>query len=216
MTMINDVQVGDDQNELFSDEERNKLTTYLTESITNLSLQLKNKSNRCRYSEHAINISMSLYLRIKSIYTLTRENNTTALPHPNTLKRKLLKLKPKEGIDPKSLYYLKELMKTRKDNIKGHLMMDEIKLKNGIMWNSMNGVVTGFIKDEMNMKDMMMDILGISTKNKTENRQVTAYANQWRFRSTRGDVHNCFYYFNKGSLIANYIASQFVDVLIFL
>ena len=60
MNMINDVQVGDDQNKLFSDEERNKLTTYLSESITNLSLQLKNKSNRCRYSEHAINVRMSL------------------------------------------------------------------------------------------------------------------------------------------------------------
>ena len=73
LNMINGVQVGDDQNKLFSDEERNKLTTYLSESITNLSLQLKNKSNRCRYSEHAINVSMSLHLRSKSSYTLMRK-----------------------------------------------------------------------------------------------------------------------------------------------
>ena len=40
--------------------------------------------------------------------------------------------------------------------------MDEIKLKNGIMWNSINNAVTGFIEDELNLKDIMMDILGLS------------------------------------------------------
>ena len=41
-------------------------------------------------------------------------------------------------------------------------MMDEIKLKNGIMWNCMKNVVIGFIHDELNMKDIMLDILGLS------------------------------------------------------
>ena len=98
----------------------------------------------------------------------------------------------------------------------GHVMMDEIKLKNGIMWNCMNGEVSGFIADELNAKDLMLDILGLSSTNKKDNRQLSAYANQWRFRSTRGIVHNSFYYFNKGSLTANEIAQQFMDILIFL
>ena len=93
--------------------------------------------------------------------------------------------------------------------------MDEIKLKHGIMWNCMNGAVTGFIADELNSKDLMLDILGISNTKKVDTRQLSAYANQWRFRSTRGIIHNSFFYFNKGSLTANEIVQQFTDVLLF-
>ena len=36
------------------------------------------------------------------------------------------------------------------------------------MWNCMNNVATGFIHDELNIKDIMLDILGMSeNKNKT-------------------------------------------------
>ena len=65
----------------------------------------------------------------------------------------------------------------------------------------------------MNAKDLMLDILGLSANNKVDNRQFSAYTNQWRSRSTRGITHNSFYYFNKGSLTANDIALQFMDVL---
>ena len=107
-----------------------------------------------------------------------------------------------------------DLKQRTKGEIIGHLMMDEIKLKIEIMWNCMNNVVTGFIHDELNMKDIMLDILGLSTKKKN-NVQMRAYANQWRFRSITGHIHNGFYYFNKGTLSCNDIAEQFIDALIF-
>ena len=44
---------------------------------------------------------------------------------------------------------------------------------------------------------------------------MTAYANQWRFRSTRGDVHNALYYFNKGTFPCNDIVEQLIDVLFY-
>ena len=44
---------------------------------------------------------------------------------------------------------------------------------------------------------------------------MMAYANQWRFRSTEGHVHNGFYYFNKGTLSCNDVTEQFIDALIF-
>ena len=50
-------------------------------------------------------------------------------------------------------------------------------------------------------------------KTKTTSKQVAVYANQWRFRSTRGTTHNSNYYYNTGSLDGNTILSQFIDVL---
>ena len=101
-----------------------------------------------------------------------RNQNAAMLPHENVLKRKLSLLKTKEGIDPKSILLLKYWKECKNVDMKGHLMMDEIKLKNGIMWNSMNGVVTGFISDDLNMKNLMTDILGLS---KVKKRIISNY-----------------------------------------
>ena len=38
------------------------------------------------------------------------------------------------------------------------------------------------------------------------------YVNQWRFRSTKGLVHNADFYFNTGYLDANELVRQFVEV----
>ena len=200
---------------IFSDIDRNNLISYLTDSITNLSFQLNGKGSQCRYSNHAINLSMSLFLKNKSMYKELRENKDMSLPSSVSLYKKQSLLKPSPGADPTSMLFIKDLKQRTQGKIQGHLMMDEIKLKNGIMWNCMNNTVTGFIGDELNTKDIMMDILGLSPAKKKSNQQMMAYANQWRFRSTKGHVHNAFYYFNKGSLTCNDLAEQFTDVLLY-
>ena len=43
---------------------------------------------------------------------------------------------------------------------------------------------------------------------------MAVYANQWRFRSNLGMTHNAKFYYNTGSLDANEITKQFIDVLI--
>ena len=57
-------------------------------------------------------------------------------------------------------------------------MMDEIKLKNGIMWNCKNNEVTGFVKDQLNTSKMMEEILGLETKTKNKGKQTAVYADQ--------------------------------------
>ena len=53
----------------------------------------------------------------------------------------------------------------------------------------------------------------MTDSSKKENKQLAVYANQWRFRSTRGLTRNSNYYYNTGSLDGNMILSQFIDVL---
>ena len=96
-------------------------------------------------------------------------------------------LRPSPGVDPRSILFMKD------GKMRGYLMMDKIKLKNGIMWNSMNGAVTRFTADELNIKDSMLDILGLSNIKKDDTRQLSAHENQWRFRSTRGIIRTSFF-----------------------
>ena len=91
--------------------------------------------------------------------------------------------------------------------------MDEIKLRNGILWNPSSNVVTGFVKEELNTNDMLQEILGMSKKDTGSDKQLSVSANQWRFRSTRGLTHNSCYYYNTGTLKGDQIMSQFMDVL---
>ena len=42
---------------------------------------------------------------------------------------------------------------------------------------------------------------------------MAVYANQWRFRLTRGLVYNGDFYYNKGSLDGNKMIRQFIDVI---
>ena len=41
---------------------------------------------------------------------------------------------------------------------------------------------------------------------------MSVYANQWRFRSSRGITHSSFYYFHKGSLNANELMKDCTSV----
>ena len=78
----------------------------------------------------------------------------------------------------------------------------------------MNNEVTGFIKDEINTSHLFEHILGLTNNKKKVGKQLAVYANQWRFRSSVGLVYNAIFYFNTGSLDANEITKQFIDVLI--
>ena len=47
-------------------------------------------------------------------------------------------------------------------DIDGHLMMDEIKMKNGIIWYYINNEMAGFVEEDLNTKAMIKNILGLT------------------------------------------------------
>ena len=53
------------------------------------------------------------------------------------------------------MYILKDQLQNTKDIIRGHLMMDEIKLKNGIIWNCMNNEVTGLVEEYLKTNELL-------------------------------------------------------------
>ena len=116
--------------------------------------KLNNKSKKNTYSGHVINVCMSLYLTSKSGYNTLRESGLLSLPHPSTLSGIKQDLKIQPGGDP-SMYqsFLKEVNYCEHD-VTGHLMVDKIKLKNGIAFNVQNNEIKGFIKEQLNTKQM--------------------------------------------------------------
>ena len=109
-----DIQTNDDDvNKVknFSNEDREKLVSYLTESIENLALQLNDKDRQCRYSSHVINMSMSLYLKNKSMYEEIRDSKGMSLPSRNILHQKQSIFKSSPGIDPNCMQFVKDLKK---------------------------------------------------------------------------------------------------------
>ena len=58
--IISSIQMDLSKEKVVSDEERERLVTYLSESIDNLSLQINGKSKQCRHSSRAVNIAMCL------------------------------------------------------------------------------------------------------------------------------------------------------------
>ena len=64
------------------------------------------------------------------------------------------------------------------------------------MWNNMNNICAGFVVDDLDTNKMMINILGLNKEEHNDKKQMSVYANQWRFRSRRVITHRSFYYFN--------------------
>ena len=99
--------MGEDDNrsegKRFSNDERDKLVSYISESIQNFSLKIDRKGKQCRYSSHDVNLSMSLYLKNIDAYKEIRETKGMSCPSPNMLydKQSVFKLSP--GVDSSSM-----------------------------------------------------------------------------------------------------------------
>ena len=75
-----------------------------------------------------------------------------------------MKIKP--GYDPSAYLTMKEIMRKTGKKYKGHIMLDEIKLKNGLAWNCMNNEITGFISEDLNTTKLFENILGFTLNTK--------------------------------------------------
>jgi hypothetical protein len=118
----------------------------------------------------------------------------------------------------------------------GHVMFDKVKIKCDMLWNSNSNDMLGFcsgntdgkiILDEELEKAMselceseqssessssMSSKSSSSTLSDPFQKEHATYANQWRFRSVYGVVHNSEFFFNSGSLSGDEILRQWMHV----
>ena len=82
------------------------------------------------------------------------------------------------GYDPSAYLTMKEIMRKTSKKYKGHIMLDEIKLKNNFAWNCMNNEITVFIVEDLNTTKLFNKILGVTLNAKEKTKQLAVYANQ--------------------------------------
>ena len=206
------LDLGEKGKQSVDDNEREECAEYLCENIVNMKKKLDGNPQGVRFSAHTINIAMSLYLRSKKGYDDMRDSGLLCLPSPQLLNKKTSKYRVNPGGDPSIYLMLQDEIFASEEKIVGHLMFDEVKLKNGISFNCKSKEIVGFIPEEINTQKMLENILNINKKKKY-GELLSVYANQWRFRSTKGIVHNADFYYNKGSLDGNELIRQYIDVV---
>ena len=159
LQIMMELQLEDEDGVKVNNEERVKCATYLGETVRNMALHFNNKLMNTRYSSHIINLSVTLFLRSRSIYQAMGDSSVLKLPHPNTINKITREMKIYPGYNPSVYFTIKDQL-TSDSNVMGHIMLDEIKLKNGLAWNCTNNEVTCFISDEINTTIMFENILG--------------------------------------------------------
>ena len=129
------------------------------------------------------------------------------MSHPSTLKHnnKVLKIYP--GGDPNRYLLCMYKVKISMVQVIGRIMMDEIKLINGILYNPSNNEVTGFVTKQLNTTNLLQIIM-CGQQSTDDKSQLSVYTNQWRL------THNSDFYYNTGSLDGNKIVGQCMDVMI--
>ena len=148
-----------------------------------MSLHLNENSKECRYLPHILNICLVLYSRSKAGYEELKDSGIITIPSASTLKNLTEHFKINEGFDLKVSYLLdiKNEISKHGGPVRGHLMIGEIKLKNGILRNPSSNVVTGFVKEELNTNDMLQEKLGMNKRN-------TATENIYLFQQINGGL----------------------------
>ena len=103
--------------------------------------------------------------------------------------------------------------------------MDEIQLTSGIYFHSRSHEVTGFATDGDGIKinNEISNLLSESKKSNdgslvkeiigVEEKGVSTYVNQWRFRSSYNDTRNLEFFFNEGNTKSSEIIRQFLHVV---
>jgi hypothetical protein len=203
----------------FDEGDVSAIVNSLMEQMTNVSKKLHGKDKQCRLShQRKFNFPMpyALWSQSASAYRTFRATSDKPMPCERTLQRVKQENRVKDGRDIKT-YQLRQAARQFKDD-KGNICLQdeygilsvdhEMKLKQGIIWNSQTGEAYGLAED-------MLDLQSILRRFFSEEGNVikpAEYVNQWMYTSFTGgklDRWMCSHFFNDGSLTGTTLHNQF-------
>ena len=148
--------------------------------------------------------------------------NVQVLPSISTLKKLKAQMKVNEGTCPKLYGWLHDqfldgdISGTSKREWTGHLMFDKMKLKEDVAWNSSTHELTGLVdggKDSSIASELKALLEGNESISGVKEYDVAKSVQQYRFRSTEGKTINGEFFYNNGSLTADEMLSQLLQVI---
>ena len=180
----------------------------IAEEMTAFSTKLNSGDKQVRFSPRVLRVTLSMYLKSPKTYSEFKSSSVLCLPSISTLKKLKQSRSVNDGVDLKIYERHKE---QRNDECEvGHLICDEMKLVEGLLWNTSTHEVQGFACDDIN--DLASLLKRFSTEDETE--EIATSVNQWRFRSVLGKIFNCEFFSNRGALNGDNLLLQFIHVVL--
>ena len=161
---------------------------YIAEQIVNLGRDIGSTAKGKRYSASTLRLAMAIWGRSKTAYDNIRESNIIMFPSSRQLNRTKNGLKVRHGFN--TLLYSRlhdEFVRNHTGVVVGHVMMDEMKLKSGVMFHTKTHEVTGFATNgdgidlDTEVKKLFRDSVVNPNNNKNSEKkepEVTQYVNQ--------------------------------------
>jgi hypothetical protein len=127
-----------------SESQVSEFAKHCVNEIKNFTLVKEDNKSRVRFSPRMMRLAMSLWMRSKKGYEAFREHSIMIMPSVSLLKSMQKGMRMNEGKCAKiyGWFYDTHVSKC-KDVTHGHLMCDEMKLKNDIYWNCSDNSMVG-------------------------------------------------------------------------
>jgi len=221
--------VDDEQRTMSSQVHAHKckeVATFFMEEIDKLGHALSETSKQIRFSPRIMRVALSLWLRSPATYNEFKESGLIILPSTRTLESLKSRMRVSEGVCPKVYGWMLDVLdffkvhrgveRFNQDGFfcVGHLICDELMLKNDTAWNTSDKSMVGLTSDldlANELKSLMEDIHLADHDHKYC--KPVKYVNQWRVRSIYGKSHNCEFFFNAGSLVGDEMLFQFHHIV---
>ena len=126
--------------------------------LRNLVRTLSDKSKQCRFSPKTAQFAYGLWAESPSQYRASKAILPLIIPGERQLKRIKARNKCEDGEDIKT-YQMLGSTKKPEEILHAILYCSEMKLKNGVLWNSMTGKFTGLAKDILDPRSVLKRVL---------------------------------------------------------
>jgi len=212
---------------------REQLADKILTAVHNNVKKLEGRQNGVRFQPELIRAGMALWLDAGSAYDTYREHSLEVLPSVDTLQRWKKELAVKEGINPKIYGWFADGQGQIPpgQQLDGHLMFDEMKLRSNIYWNCKDDSVVGFASNKdgrLCLEEVINDVLTVDTDGEEDDEDQSLstniaeddpneralYVNLFRLRTTTGNTYNCEFFFNTSSLSGDDLVAQVIHVIL--
>jgi len=192
----------------FKDDDVNDIVDFIVEQISNTAKKLTGKDKQYRYSPVVMQMAYAMWSRSSGGYREMKAITPQCLPSDRQLRKIKQRNKVKDGEDIK-VYQMRAAAKGTDFRAEyGYLMTDEMKLKHGVLWNTMTGEAVGIADDMLDLNAVLKRLVS----DEGDVVKPAVYVNAWRYISIRADGTEgwmCGFFFNDGSLTGDTLLNQF-------
>lgn len=219
-------------------QERRETVSFLVGQIKTLSSKLRGDEKQQRFSPTTLKVAMALYLRSPKAYE--EAGRVSPLPSVSTILKRKQAMRCEDGVSAKLFIMARDRNQGRA--CLGLVVVDEMKIEDGILFNSSNHSIAGFTEEALDLETLTTEMIhrkvdvpgppaatttttnipSAATANALAGSAATNgasslvhYVNQFMFRSAEagGPTFPVSYFFDKSPVSGAVMMQQLVSVI---